>query len=1299
MTTIPVIFPATLELSTLNGIIGTAFNGVSPSDNSGWSVASVGDMNGDGLSDIVIGADTASPAGRTSAGSSFVVFGTRAGFGSAMELFSLNGINGFRINGILTGDLSGYSVASAGDMNGDGLSDLIIGAYAASPGNRTKAGSSFVVFGTRMGFGATLELSSLNGTNGFRINGVSAGDWSGYSVANAGDINDDSFSDIIIGARGTAPGGRSNAGSSFVVFGKNTSYSSVLELSTLNSSDGFWINGVSAGDFSGTSVASAGDINGDGLNDIVIGATQASPDGRSQAGSSFIVFGTRAGFGVVLELSTLNGTNGFRINGVSSSDQSGISVASAGDMNGDGLSDLAIGAFTASPDGQNIAGSSFIVFGTRAGFGAVLELSTLNGTNGFRINGAAAGDTSGFSLASAGDINGDSLSDLIIGAYAAAPGGRVIAGSSFVVFGTRASFGATMELSSLSGRNGFRINGISSNDFSGYSVASAGDMNGDGLSDLIIGALGATVPGNRAHAGASFLVFGDNIQITVNQQTILGGGSQVLTPLILNSSASGDPKYVKYTVTEIQHGYFVDIAQPHTPITIFSGQDVLLGRLNFSHDDSELTPSYSIIASHNLATTEASYPANITFINQLPFLVNNSLVINQGQTVQLDDTMLSAVDPDNAQHNPDIVFTISGSPNGFFSTFSFTQSQLWAGIVYFTQDNTINPPEYRVNISRGGVTIGPAYPSIDFDTTPILQQNRFVICQRESKLVTPQMLNAVQPGNFSSQPLIFSIQNLQYSRFERTNTPGIATFNFTQAEVQNGGIRFIQDGSPNPPNFFFSITDNRITTPSYLAGVYFTYAPVLRTNTLTLNQGQSVVLNDNMLNAFNPNVGSEDLVFTISNAKQGNFIKANTTQNITQFNQSQLITNEIVFKADGSSVAPSYFVSVENRCSKTNPTAVFVNFNSAPVIVNNQLTITNGKPVILTATDLSANDRETPLVDLGFSISDVQHGYFDTITLPGTPITAFSQQMVFNGAIRFVPDNNIILPAYNVSVSDGILSTGPQAALLKLNTPSVTLNTFNTSNTPTNTGAIVGGVISAGVIGLAFFGFQWYLKRKTNQQFQKILLEGTSDADQAFNRDVVRPIANKIFSVINTTGCFGQRSEENTKAYMMAIAKIVSELRSKNANLDFNKMEPVDKESFINEIANQTRQQSVPKHKGVFGSCARYFKAEVTPQEIEHAAEAIAHNAVTWQNRHLSGVSAKTTNLGLELGKLSSIGFSDETANEDVPPGQEFKWMQNHMRAMGQQQHQDRKHFEERLAKQEAELASFRRQALSGSTS
>ncbi|ELR99808.1 integrin alpha, partial [Gloeocapsa sp. PCC 73106] len=162
-------FPSQFELSSLNGSNGFAINGINNGDVSGGSVSSAGDINGDGIDDLIIGAYGADPSGRSDAGQSYVVFGRAGGFSASLNFSSLSGSNGFAINGINNGDRSGRSVSSAGDINGDGIDDLIIGAYGADPSGRNGAGQSYVVFGRAGGFSASLNLSSLSGSNGFAI--------------------------------------------------------------------------------------------------------------------------------------------------------------------------------------------------------------------------------------------------------------------------------------------------------------------------------------------------------------------------------------------------------------------------------------------------------------------------------------------------------------------------------------------------------------------------------------------------------------------------------------------------------------------------------------------------------------------------------------------------------------------------------------------------------------------------------------------------------------------------------------------------------------------------------------------------------------------------------------------------------------------------------------------------------------------------------------------------------------------------------------------------------------------------
>lgn len=189
-----------------------------------------------------------------------------------LNLSDLDGTNGFVLNG------GGSAVSDAGDVNGDGFDDLLIRASGAN--------QSYVVFGKAEGFEASFDLSDIDGSNGFVINGIEPGGFFDISVSGAGDVNSDGFDDILIGTSVADPNGQESAGSSYVIFGTE-GFDASFDISDLNGTNGFVINGINAGDGLGGSVSRAGDVNSDGFDDLIIGARGA--------GESYVIFG-RADF-------------------------------------------------------------------------------------------------------------------------------------------------------------------------------------------------------------------------------------------------------------------------------------------------------------------------------------------------------------------------------------------------------------------------------------------------------------------------------------------------------------------------------------------------------------------------------------------------------------------------------------------------------------------------------------------------------------------------------------------------------------------------------------------------------------------------------------------------------------------------------------------------------------------------------------------------------------------------------------------------------------------------------------------
>lgn len=429
------------------------------------TLAAAGDVNGDGLGDLLAGSIQAAPLGRTGAGQVRVIFGRRDGLIDA----SAPGA-GITIMGSANLDLTGPA-AAAGDVNGDGRGDIVVGAsFANHPTDpaRTNAGAAYVIFGQAAP--ADVDLASL-GTHGFRINGAAQGDQAGFSVAGAGDVNADGLADLIVGARFAGPSAPSDLrGAAYVVFGRSST--ATIELASLGTG-GFRINGAQASDWLGYSVAPAGDLNADGKADVAVGAWSANPAvplPRNDAGAVYVIYGRTAG---PVNVAAMSPTDGYTIAGGAVGDHFGASLADAGDVNGDGRTDLVAGSVFADPNGRNQSGTATVLFGGAAS--GNLDTAIL-GAAGVRFDGAVAGAPQGIgeSVAGVGDVNGDGFGDIVT----ASSGGQDRA---FVGLGGTST--TPVDFATPVGR-AILISGSLANTDVRAPAAGVGDINGDGRPDF-----------------------------------------------------------------------------------------------------------------------------------------------------------------------------------------------------------------------------------------------------------------------------------------------------------------------------------------------------------------------------------------------------------------------------------------------------------------------------------------------------------------------------------------------------------------------------------------------------------------------------------------------------------------------------------------------------------------------------------------------------------------------------------------------------------------------------------------------
>ena len=364
------IYGNSIEATTVDLSHGdiVQFTGESVESYVGTSVASAGDVNNDGFSDILIGAQHVDSA----AGAAYLIYG------QAAPLTSANLSTAIKFSGETAGNQAGNSVASAGDVNNDGYSDILIGAYDFSGAS---AGAAYLIYGQ------AAPLASANLSTAIKFSGETAGDEAGRSVASAGDVNNDGFSDILIGADLN-----NNDGSVYLMYGQSS------PLTSANLSTAIKFSAEYANSYTGQSVASAGDVNGDGFSDFLIGAPYAEI-GESvlitREGAAYLVYGQSTPF-VSHNLSSEVEFFGYIISG-----QIGSHVASLGDMNNDGYTDFSI-------SGASGEGYSYIILGQSTEF-ISQELTDYRAA----FYDGSYGNFKENDIVGAGDVNNDNYADIL----------------------------------------------------------------------------------------------------------------------------------------------------------------------------------------------------------------------------------------------------------------------------------------------------------------------------------------------------------------------------------------------------------------------------------------------------------------------------------------------------------------------------------------------------------------------------------------------------------------------------------------------------------------------------------------------------------------------------------------------------------------------------------------------------------------------------------------------------------------------------------------------------------------------
>jgi len=573
----------------------------------------------------------------------------------------------------------------------------------------------------------------------------------------------------------------------------------------------------------------------------------------------------------------------------------------------------------------------------------------------------------------------------------------------------------------------------------------------------------------------------NDLPVVVRNAIEIDEGGTVLLTAAANLSATDEEtanEAIVYTVQIVTNGAFVNSSG--TTVTSFTQQQIDDGAISFRHDGSETAPAYTLVVDDGTGGTVVSV-GDIAFtpVNDDPVLTVNRLTVNEGEPVLITTANLNATDVEDGLEGirNALEFQVGTVSGGVFTQSaavtggqfelvtnpgvaidSFTRADIINNRVVFVPTDDEVTPSYAIQVvdSDGGTSFSQA--TITYNTVndlPVVAANQITIDEGQVVLLNDLALNlSATDEETPNDDITYTVTSVTAGQFEQVDAVGVEIFEFTQQQVDDGEIRFVHDGTETEPAYTLTVADGdggEVVSEGTITFENVNDPPEITTNTLTLTEGDTVVLTTANLNATDIETANDStLVFTITSVTGGQFefvdsgdLIADASGSVTTFTLADVISQNVQFVHTDEETPPAYTVQVsdlDGADPRTDTSEAVVNFtpvNDAPEIVTNTLDLDEGEIVLLSDANILSTDDETPSAQLTYTVSDVVGGQFEFSDVPGTAIFSFSQQQINEGEVRFVQDGTSTEPDYVLTVAD------PQGATAVDNAPDIIFNAEN----------------------------------------------------------------------------------------------------------------------------------------------------------------------------------------------------------------------------------------------------------------